>query len=387
MSETLQHDAISVEAAIGSFTQVLTNLQSAHADLTTRAARMEAELQIKVEELDHANAHLQAVLAALPTGVLVSDADGNVVEVNGVARELLGDDASNMDVFAELSNATQDTAIERTAADGTRRVVATRTAAVWVDQDQPLGNVLVLDDRTQLTRVTERLHQQSKMAALGTMAGGIAHEIRNPMNAIRGFAGLLLRELDGDTTAAKWASKIVQGSGEVDAIITSTLALAHPERLALETVNAHELAHEALEIARTDAEREGHAQNFELEVHGDSQAVVHVDRLELRQALRNLLANAMQAQTDGGRVELSVTSADDGVTFTVDDAGPGIPAEIAARVTEPFFTTRAEGTGLGLALVHTIASLHGGEFTLGETTSPLGGARVQIRIPHLESNK
>jgi signal transduction histidine kinase len=387
MSEMLQHDAHSVEAAIGSFTQVLTDLQGAHDELTARAAHMEAELQIKVEELDRANAHLQAVLTALPTGVLVSDAEGHVVEANDVARELLGDDASNYDVFARLAGETQDTPLERNAADGTCRVVATRTAQVCGDNEVPLGHVLVLDDRTHLTRITERLHQQSKMAALGTMAGGIAHEIRNPMNAIRGFAGLLLRELDGETTAAKWASKIVEGSTEVDAIITSTLALAHPERLALETVNATELANQALEIARIDAEREGHAQNFVLEVHGDSSAVVHVDRLELRQALRNLLANAMQAQTTGGRVELTVASADHGVCFTVDDAGPGIPSELAARVSEPFFTTRAQGTGLGLALVHTIAQLHGGELTIFESSSPLGGARVQITIPHLESSK
>ena len=105
------------------------------------------------------------------------------------------------------------------------------------------------------------------------------------------------------------------------------------------------------------------------------------DRIKLRQAIRNLVANAVDAQPGGGRIEVVLAQEGDDVAIRVSDAGPGIPAEVARRALEPFFTTRADGTGLGLALVHTIAQLHGGRCDIERRPSPLGGATVILRFP------
>ena len=107
----------------------------------------------------------------------------------------------------------------------------------------------------------------------------------------------------------------------------------------------------------------------------------HSERIELRQALRNLVVNAMDVQPEGGHVLVTVTCDAAGTCFQVEDAGPGVSAEIVDRIREPFFTTRAEGTGLGLALVHSIADLHGGELDLDAAPSSLGGACFRLRIP------
>ena len=105
------------------------------------------------------------------------------------------------------------------------------------------------------------------------------------------------------------------------------------------------------------------------------------DRIKLRQAVRNLVANAMDIQPDGGRVAVRQFLDGDTVVIRVTDAGPGIPEHLRGRLLDPFFTTRAEGTGLGLALVSTIAQLHGGSLEIGSDKSELGGAEFSLRIP------
>ena len=114
---------------------------------------------------------------------------------------------------------------------------------------------------------------------------------------------------------------------------------------------------------------------------------VHVDRIKLRQAIRNLVANAIEAQPEGGRVRVSVEARQDEFLVHVHDAGPGVPADLARRVAEPFFTTRAEGTGLGLALVHSIVRLHGGALELSPSPSLCGGAHFVLRLPRIAEKR
>ena len=249
----------------------------------------------------------------------------------------------------------------------------------------------VLDDRTELVELTERVHKLDKMAALGTMAGGIAHEIRNPMNAMLGFAELLKRELPQHSRGHRYASRISDGVAEADAIISSMLTLAAPERLVLETLDAKTLVDEALELARRSIPSSRDAALWTLENAVPTTSFAG-DRVKLRQALRNLVANALQAQKEGGLVRVALERADGALLFHVTDHGPGIPADVRRRLGDPFFTTRAEGTGLGLSLVHTIAELHGGRFQVcpHPTTCPHGdgrGAHVVFRIPQLHTEK
>jgi len=224
--------------------------------------------------------------------------------------------------------------------------------------------------------LSERLHAADKLSALGTMAAGIAHEIRNPLNAVRGFAELLGRRDTTDARARAWAEHIVAGAGEVDAIIENMLSFASPQRLRIESVDPHELVRGALELVEGGHDRE------RVRTRIDAPAF-HGDRIKLRQALRNLVENALEAQ--GGardaRVEVALTRSGDELCFQVADAGPGVPPELTRRILDPFFTTHADGTGLGLALVSVIARLHGGSVQCSPVPSALGGALFVLRIP------
>ena len=230
--------------------------------------------------------------------------------------------------------------------------------------------------------LAERLHAADKLAALGAMAAGIAHEIRNPLNAVQGFAGLFFRSEHADERSRRWATRIVEGVAEVDAIIANLLSFARPERLIEDAVDGRELLESAVRSACCEdpgSKREPCERAVRIR---SSAPPFRADRIKLRQALRNLIENAFNAQAEDPLVDLALELEGDELVFRVGDAGPGVAPEIAKKILDPFFTTRPEGTGLGLALVSVIARLHGGSVQLAPGPSSLGGALFVLRIPY-----
>ncbi len=370
-------------------TAISENLLASYGRLARHAERVEgelvvanAELALRVSQVDALRLHLDAVRRALPCGVVVFRADGSVASANPRALELLGvtEDELHRAAGRELLAGASRTELVRALdlPDGTHRVLAVRRADIPHSDEG--GSVVIVDDRTEERRLSSELASRSKMAALGTMAGGIAHEVRNPLNAVRGFAALLIRDLDGTTRAHRFAQRICQGVDEIDAIIESMLGFASPEKLAREAFDAAALVAEAVELAlRDDPRAAANTERWSVETHV-AVATIRGDRIKLRQALRNLVANALQAQTEGGRVVVDVHEVSGDVVLRVHDAGPGLAAHLHGRAGEPFLTTRAEGTGLGLALVHAIASVHGGRFDI-RSPGPLGGADATLQFP------
>ncbi|MFT5048646.1 MAG: signal transduction histidine kinase [Chlamydiales bacterium] len=387
---TQPHDQRQLDAAMLNLSEISRDLEKSYTSLARRARSVEdelcltnAKLEGKVAELDAVNAHLEAILSSLPTGVIVRDARQRIIKVNDAACAILGytsEDLLGRNDIPELPEANSESGLREIAAhDGRRLVIASRVSPV-ADGDAcaATGSVEILDDRTELARMNKKVHQLDKMAALGTMAGGIAHELRNPMNAVLGFASLLKRSMETDGKQARWAERICDGVFEADAIITSLLTFADPERLSPETVRARPFLAEVEAMITRDLS----AQLDNIELHFETDAIDFVaDRVMLRQAIRNLTANAVQAQPDGGRVIVSLNVLASQVEIQVTDDGPGIPAELAQRVTEPFYTTRADGTGLGLPLVHTVAEMHGGSLEIIPDPAPPTGARITLRFP------
>ncbi|MBI5432651.1 MAG: PAS domain-containing protein [Planctomycetes bacterium] len=365
-----------------SFAEVSAGLIESYQAIERRAQRVENELAAKVAELDELSRHLEAILQALPSGVIVRDRDGRVARINRAACELVGIDGSNG--FGDGSAArlaaieAAGDGLELACADGSMRVVACKRSPIE-SHGTRVGTVAIVDDRTEFARLSAKLHAQEKLAALGNVASGIAHELRNPMNAIQGFAALLEKRLGEGTRERELAARIVEGVQRADRVLGSMLTLARTDALRRERVVASELVTDAIREATLGLER---PERWRVSRSVDAAApTFDADYVKLRQALRNLIANAIQAQPDGGAVHVDATVGVDEVRLRVTDAGPGVPKEHAARVLEPFFTSRADGTGLGLALVNTIAVLHGGRVELSSQPAPLGGADFCISIP------
>jgi len=392
-------DTGDVEQAMAAFAAISSDLVVGFEALSARAEHVEAELSIanaelaaKVEEVDAVKQHLEAIVGSLPTGVVVRDSNGTITSVNEAARAILGltdDELVGQSEIPGLQPAVEDVETRTfELANGERKTIATRLSPVTNAEGDVTGSVEILDDRTEISRMQQRVHQLDKMAALGTMAGGIAHEIRNPMNAVRGFAALLRNDMEQDTTEWQWATHICDGVQEADAIITSILSFARPEQLERETIDAKLLVDDAIHAVQRDLATRTSAATWKLTSDVEAHAFVG-DRIKLRQALRNLIANAVDAQPEGGAVHVELLQDSGDLVFQVSDAGPGISAQEADHITEPFYTKRvgnSTGTGLGLALVHTIAQLHGGRFEAAPTASKLGGATVLFRIPEVSNS-
>ena len=217
----------------------------------------------------------------------------------------------------------------------------------------------------------EKLVQSEKLAGIGRLAAGVAHEINNPLGVILGYARLLGKGATG--ALAEDLGVIEQETRRCQEIVDGLLDLSRPMKQPAEPVDLRELADEVVSRL-AEADQLGGAR-----VSVDGGASVEGQGKKLRQVLVNLVRNAVDAAGAGGRVEVHIGRRDGSVELSVIDSGPGISAVARARLFEPFFTTKPRGTGLGLAVSQAIARAHGGSIDAG--AAPGGGACFTLRLP------
>lgn len=237
-------------------------------------------------------------------------------------------------------------------------------------------------NRQQQLLLEKQLRQTEKLAAVGQLAAGVAHELGTPLSTISGTTQRELRRQQEDGRTAKAFQRIRSEVNRMEIIIRQLLDFSHKRELQYRTLRASQVADSATAAVTEEAQRRG----TNIEVDGEAEAPnFEADPIRLEQALVNLLRNAIQA-CDAGTVRLGWRVEDNQMIFAVDDSGPGIPEEVLPRLFEPFFTTKnvGEGTGLGLAVVYGIVEEHGGDIRVGE--SDLGGTSVRISLPLTNQN-
>ena len=241
----------------------------------------------------------------------------------------------------------------------------------------------------ELLRSQNVLVQAEHQAALGFLTAGLAHEIRNPLGAIRGAAELLEDE-NRDGPGARVAQVLVRETERLDGVLTRFLRFAGTEPSGREAANLSDIAEEVVQLITSEASHRGVGITH---VRCSEMPTVLLDAGSLRQVLLNLVLNALQVQPQGGTVRI-MSGRDDGdvkhpLFVRVEDAGPGVAAEDRGAIFHPYYSTRPGGTGLGLAISRRVVSKHNGTLTVGE--SKLGGASFVLRLPigapqSLESN-
>jgi signal transduction histidine kinase len=216
-----------------------------------------------------------------------------------------------------------------------------------------------------------RLVESEKLAGIGRLAAGVAHEINNPLGVILGYAKLLRKRCDGGMAAD--LAVIEDETLRAKEIVDGLLDLSRPLPASAEEVDLRALSEDVVSRLGEAKLLDGVA----VHVDGGARAPGHPEKL--RQVLVNLVRNAAEAVGPGGKVELRVAERDGSAEVVVEDSGPGIPTELRDRLFEPFFTTKPRGTGLGLAVSRAIARAHGGELAAGAASA--GGARFALRLP------
>lgn len=249
------------------------------------------------------------------------------------------------------------------------------TCVVRDREGRTLGAVEISTDLTQIKQMQNQMQHAKTLAALGEMAATVAHEIRNPLAGIGGFAGLLERDLGPDDPRRNLVKKIVQGVSSLNKIVSNLLVFTRPMELNLRRVDFIEWMEDILRYAELEASKE----KKDIEIVRDyafERMEVRIDPEKFQQVYLNLIFNAIQAIEGRGKVTIKADLDDrDFLRIAVIDDGKGIPKDIVAKIFNPFFTTKEQGTGLGLAIVQRIVALHGGSITVA---SEPGRTRFEI---------
>jgi signal transduction histidine kinase len=274
------------------------------------------------------------------------------------------------------------------SANGARAVAASHlgvTVSPIVDAEvRPNGAMCLFTDLTAVADLEEQLRLRETLATLGELTAGIAHEFRNGLATIHGYARLIDPDRLPDTYRPYLLS-IRQETQALGEVVTNFLNFARPASLTVTLVDLESIAERAADEIRPEARARG----GDVLVRGEY-GEVDGDEVLLRQAFSNLARNALEACAEHGQTprvvfEGSLTSSPEAARITVSDNGPGIDPAAGDRIFQPFFTTRAKGTGLGLALVQKIVVTHNGRIAV--TASEAGGASFQVTLPRHQDGK
>jgi two-component system sensor histidine kinase FlrB len=356
-----------------------TSLQEQVAGLTAELALANGRLKREYEEKTALNERLALLLDTLPAGVAVVGADGRVEQANPAAAAILGADIEGRDwtEFAAANLAQTATPGEwEMPRLGGRRVSITDTRLASGG-----GRIVLIHDVTEAHRMKTQAARNERLAAMGEMAAGLAHQLRTPLAAALLYAGALENPRLPEAERTRCGTRVVERLQHLERLIRDMLSFARGEASGGESIAVSALLAEAAQVFEPLARRREVAFVVADESRG---AVVSGSRKTLAGALVNLMENALDACASGGRIELAAGLADGTVCIRVRDNGRGMDAATQARLFEPFFTTRAEGTGLGLAIARGVARAHGGGIEVD--SAPGNGALFRLTLPAVGAN-
>ncbi|PNU19647.1 sensor histidine kinase [Geothermobacter hydrogeniphilus] len=231
----------------------------------------------------------------------------------------------------------------------------------------------------QLLEVEEQLRRADRLSALGELSAGLAHEIRNPLGSIRGTAEILRDGIPADSPHQEFAAILIKEVDRLNQVVQDFLDFARPGKIEAGRVDLNQMVDEVLALSGRMLQKS----RTELQVDKASIPCCRGNAEQLKQALLNLVLNAMQAMPDGGILRVTTGQKGNQLFIAVSDSGQGISAEMQNRIFDPFFTTRHEGTGLGLAISGRIVRGHGGRIDVN--SEPGQGATFTLSLPCSES--
>ncbi len=358
--------------------------------LAEQLRRKEEELKERITDYSQLEKLYEHIVQNVASGLITVNAQGIITSFNRMAEEITGlkfeevyhrkmeelfpgfllKDNMPASTFGKERKKIQqgrwETKFQRK--DGTVLSLGFSVSPLKDSQDNEIGTIFIFQDLTKIREMEEDLKRADRLAAIGTMAAGLAHEIRNPLASISGSIEILKEEMDGSRQSHKLMDIVLREIGRLDSLIADFLLFARPSSPQKSLVNLNKIINELIQVISNSPEcRPG--VNFFTKL--EEEIYLLGDEQQLKQAFWNLLINATQAMPKGGEINITLRRLFPSeekeprqVEIIISDTGIGIAESDLDKIFNPFFTTKEQGTGLGLSIVHRIIEAHGGKITV-----------------------
>jgi len=399
-SKTPEERIAALTQAFDLFSQETIRLETAYQSLQQKFATVNVELQEtnralndKVGELDMMTTYLNSIVGNMTQGLLFVDLSGDVTTFNRSAERMLGlsydkvllkkywesfgDDFFGFSMQTALATGEVPASAYVTVEGANPRELEVSTTFVLHGDESMQGLILLMRDITELRRLQTIASRDDRMKELGAMAASVAHEIRNPLGGIKGFASLLCRDLEEKPEMQQMAQYIVDGATTLDRLVTDVLNYSRPLQMHIEVVDIVENIRGIIDFVRAD---QSLGDNISIDFVASKEGLcAPIDQQMFKAVLLNLIVNGAQAMKEGGVLKIACSEEKGCSIITVADTGVGITAENLEKIFSPFFTTKTEGNGFGLSEVHKIIQAHGGDI---DVVSEVGeGTTFTIKLP------
>ncbi len=340
------------------------------------------------------------LVETMPIGLLATDNDDRIASLNQVACHILnlssenaiGKDAKKIlpaQLWAQLKGIGVDKRvvgreIDCSMNDG--RVVPLEVSASFFKDEAGtvLGLVTLFKDLTEVRLLKQEVVRSQRLATVGRLAAGIAHEIRNPLSSIKGFATYFKERYQEKPEDQQVSNIMIQEVDRLNKVVSQLLDFAKPVTISKVSVSLKPFIEDSLKLVSRQAEEKGITIQTDFHPQVD---IGFIDQDRINQVLLNLYLNAIESMNEGGCLSVTLSVLEDGeqIEIRVSDTGAGIRAEDIAHIFDPYFTTKNSGTGLGLAIVHNILENHGGEIKVESRSGQ--GTTIRLLLPNYKNNR
>jgi two-component system sensor histidine kinase HydH len=333
------------------------------------------------KSLQDTSAIKDQVVTSLPVGLIATDKDGRIAFYNNAAERITGLDLEQargkasdtvlprhlygLKESLDLGESISEKEMECEFTENKIVPVSISASKIINEEGQFVGQVLIIRDLGEVRRLQDEIRRKEKLAAIGGLAAGVAHEIRNPLSSIKGIASYYKNKFEDGSEDKEMAGVMIEEVDRLSRVISELLDFARPTKLNRKPSDINELLKHSTRLVQQEAA----AKKIGIQLNLASDSVeADVDPDRLTQCFLNLFLNAMQAMESGGRLTVSSSTGVNGnVAIDIKDNGSGISAGDLSKIFDPYFTTKPKGTGLGLAIAHKVIEAHEGQIRVRST--------------------
>lgn len=352
------------------------NLQTRFKSLNTELERTNSQLRKKVTELNTVTCYLDNILRNIHEGIIFIDLDGIITTINDAAKKILlldkkeilfssffihfSDDFFGFSMKNALNHGLSQKLNYLTILDenNKKKEIEISTSFVHESPKPYQGIIIMLKDISEVQKLQRIANRNDRLKELGQMASTVAHEIRNPLGGIRGYASLLYRDLSHFPHLQEMAKNIIEGTKSLERLVTNVLHFSKPLDLKIKNLDISLVLKEIIKFIKIDP---SFPKDIIIDLHSPHESyIVPIDKEMIKAAFLNIIVNAFQAINDKGKITISLMKNNNQCMITISDTGHGISDCDIENIFSPFFTTKKQGNGLGLSETFKIIQAHMG---------------------------